>query len=80
VAFIHHSLQKNPDDVVITFAARTPLTKAGRGMFKDTHLDYILYSLLKEVKERSKIDPKLVEDVCLGNVCTTPVSFSGVAD
>ncbi|KNG89180.1 acetyl-CoA C-acyltransferase [Aspergillus nomiae NRRL 13137] len=60
--------QKNPDDVVITLALRTPLAKAGKGGFKDTELDYIVYSLLKEVVDKSKIDPALVEDVCLGNV------------
>ncbi|KAL1997403.1 hypothetical protein VTN49DRAFT_843 [Thermomyces lanuginosus] len=60
--------QKNPDDVVITLALRTPLTKAKRGGFKDTPLDYIVYSLLKEVVARSKLDPKLIDDVCMGNV------------
>ncbi|PYH30344.1 putative 3-ketoacyl-CoA ketothiolase (Kat1) [Aspergillus neoniger CBS 115656] len=60
--------QKNPDDVVITLALRTPLAKAVKGGFKDTELDYILYALLKEVLSKSKIDPALVEDVCLGNV------------
>ncbi|OJI97266.1 hypothetical protein ASPVEDRAFT_24235 [Aspergillus versicolor CBS 583.65] len=60
--------QKNPDDVVITLSLRTPLTKARKGGFKDTDLDYIVYALLKEVIAKSQIDPALVEDVCLGNV------------
>ncbi|EFX02233.1 3-ketoacyl-ketothiolase [Grosmannia clavigera kw1407] len=59
---------KHPDDIVITLAIRTPLTKARKGGFKDSSLEYIVYALLKEVRERSKIDPGLVEDVCLGNV------------
>jgi acetyl-CoA acetyltransferase len=54
--------------VVITLALRTPLAKGNKGGFKDTQLDYMLYSLLKEVVERSKLDPALIEDVCLGNV------------
>lgn len=62
------SQSKNPDDVVITVAVRTPLTKARKGGFKDTSLEYLTYSLLKEVKDRSKMDPALVEDVCFGNV------------
>jgi acetyl-CoA acyltransferase 1 len=62
------STQKNPDDVVITLAIRTPLTKAFKGGFKDTDLDYIVYALLKTVAEKSKLDPSVVEDVCLGNV------------
>jgi acetyl-CoA acetyltransferase family protein len=60
--------QKNPDDVVITLSLRTPLTKARKGGFKDTDLDYLVYALLKEVIAKSQIDPALVEDICLGNV------------
>jgi len=59
---------KNPDDVVITLAIRTPLAKANKGGFKDTSLDFIVYQLLKQVNERSNLDPKLVEDICIGNV------------
>ena len=62
------STQKNPDDVVITLAVRTPLCKAFKGGLKDTDLDYLVYSLLKEVLNKSKIDPALIEDVCMGNV------------
>ena len=53
---------------MITLAIRTPLTKAFKGGFKDTTLDYIVYSLLKKVNEKSNLDPALVEDICLGNV------------
>lgn len=59
---------KNADDVVITFAARTAMGKAGKGSFKDTNLDFLVYSLLKQVVAKSNIDPSLIEDVCLGNV------------
>jgi acetyl-CoA acyltransferase 1 len=62
------STQKNPDDIVITLALRTPLAKGNKGGFKDTDLDYIVYALLKQFVEKSKIDPSLVEDICLGNV------------
>lgn len=61
-------MQKNPDDVVITLAIRTPLSKAFKGGMKDTQLDYMIYTIVKEAIERSKIDPALIEDVCLGNV------------
>jgi Thiolase, N-terminal domain len=54
---------------VITLAIRTPLAKGFKGGFKDTELDYLIYSLLKKVIEKSKIDPQLVEDICCGNVC-----------
>ncbi|KAL8964491.1 MAG: hypothetical protein Q9183_004414, partial [Haloplaca sp. 2 TL-2023] len=60
--------QKNPDDVVITLAVRTPLSKGFKGGLKDTKLDYLVYSLLKKVIDKSNIDPQMVEDICLGNV------------
>lgn len=31
----------------------------------------MVYALLKEVRQRSALNPNLVEDVCLGNVRTT---------
>lgn len=39
-------LAKNPDDVVITYTTRTPLTKARKGGLKDTTFDDLLVSLL----------------------------------
>lgn len=44
------------------------MCKARKGGFKDTSLEYMVYALLKEVRERSGVDPKLVEDIALGNV------------
>ncbi|KAG5983984.1 hypothetical protein E4U55_006496 [Claviceps digitariae] len=66
---------KNPDDIVITLAVRTPLTKARKGGFKDTSLDYIMYALLKQVRERSSLDPALVEDICFGNVTDAKAAY-----
>lgn len=65
---LRDSTSKNQDDIVITLAIRTPLTKARKGGFKNTSLEYMTYALLKEVRERSKLEPGLVEDICLGNV------------
>lgn len=53
---------------MITLAVRTPLAKAKKGGFKDTTLEYMVMALLEQVRERSKLDPALVEDICLGNV------------
>ncbi|EKD21169.1 uncharacterized protein L3040_000792 [Drepanopeziza brunnea f. sp. 'multigermtubi'] len=61
-------LQKNADDVVITYAVRTPLTKARKGGLKDTNIDDLLISLLTTVREQSNVDPALIEDICMGNV------------
>jgi hypothetical protein len=37
--------QKNPDDVVVTLAVRTPLTKAKKGGLRDTSLEHMLLRL-----------------------------------
>lgn len=38
-------LQKNPEDVVITFAKRTPVGRARKGQLKDNPVDEILQAL-----------------------------------
>lgn len=63
------SIQQNPDDVVITLAVRTPMAKAARGGLKDTTLDDMVFKLLEQVRQRSSLEPHLVNDICLGNVC-----------
>lgn len=54
--------------VVVTAALRTPFTKGGRGPLKDTAGADLLIYTFKGLIERSKIDPKLVEDIAVGNV------------
>lgn len=44
---VHALLKKNPSDVVITFAMRTPLGKAKKGQLKDVPVDALLSGLLK---------------------------------
>jgi len=61
-------LTAHPDDVVITVALRTPLTRAKKGGLKDTAVGDLVTAVLTEIHKRSNIDPSLVEDVCLGNV------------
>ncbi|KAF7581011.1 3-ketoacyl-CoA thiolase B, peroxisomal [Clavispora lusitaniae] len=61
-------LQKNPDDVVIVGAYRTAIAKGGRGSFKDVGSDWILTKFLKAFLKKTNVDPKLIEDVAVGNV------------
>ncbi|KAJ1922153.1 3-ketoacyl-CoA thiolase with broad chain length specificity [Mycoemilia scoparia] len=61
---------KNPDDVVVVSALRTPITRARKGGFKDTAPEYLLAAVLKGILDRTKIDPAVVEDISVGNVCT----------
>jgi acetyl-CoA acyltransferase 1 len=51
---------KNPNDVVICSAVRTPLTKAKKGGLKDTAPEYLLSVVLREAARRAKVDTKLV--------------------
>ncbi|KAI3402512.1 hypothetical protein KGF56_004604 [Candida oxycetoniae] len=60
--------QKSPDDVVIVAAYRTALTKGGKGGFKDVRSDFILKQLTSEFIKKTNLDPKLVQDVAIGNV------------
>ncbi|KAH7351378.1 3-ketoacyl-CoA thiolase 1 [Pyrenochaeta sp. MPI-SDFR-AT-0127] len=66
---------KNADDIVITLAIRTPLTKAYKGGFKDTSLDGLLVKTLKQVIAKSNLDPALVEDICCGNVSDSKAAY-----
>ena len=68
-------LGKNPDDIVITYAARTPLTKARKGAFNNTSLEDLMIPLLQNLLSVSKIDGALVEDVCLGNVLNPSAQY-----
>ncbi|KAK8214809.1 3-ketoacyl-CoA thiolase with broad chain length specificity [Zalaria obscura] len=59
---------KSPSDIVVTCALRTPLTKGGRGGFKDTAAADLLHGAFRSLLERSKIDPALVNDIAVGTV------------
>ncbi|KAF9975648.1 3-ketoacyl-CoA thiolase with broad chain length specificity [Actinomortierella ambigua] len=60
---------KSPEDVVIVDAVRTPIAKGKRGGFKNTVPEDLLAAALIGIKERNpKLDPKLVDDICVGNV------------
>jgi acetyl-CoA acyltransferase 1 len=61
-------IEKHPDDIVVTAALRTAITKGGRGGFKDTPGADLLVGAFKSLIERSGIDPSLVEDIAVGNV------------
>ncbi|KAK0275233.1 3-ketoacyl-CoA thiolase with broad chain length specificity [Friedmanniomyces endolithicus] len=61
-------LEKRPDDIVVTAALRTPITKGGKGGFKDTAGADLLHGAFRALIQRSGIDPGLVEDIAVGNV------------
>lgn len=47
---------------------RTPICKARKGGLKDAFPEDMLSAALKGILERTKIDPKLVDDIQVGNV------------
>jgi len=59
---------KSPDDVVIVSAVRTPIARGKKGSFKDTVPDDLLAAVLEGVVKKVNLDPKLVDDVQVGNV------------
>ncbi|TPX33518.1 hypothetical protein SmJEL517_g03608 [Synchytrium microbalum] len=62
-------LDKNPDDVVIVDAVRTPIAKANRGGYKDMLAEELLAVVLKALLDRNpKLSPTLIEDIQVGSV------------
>ena len=61
-------LEKHPDDIVVTTALRSAITKGGRGGFKDTAAADLLHGVFVNLIQRSGIDPSLVEDISVGTV------------
>ena len=59
---------QSDEDIVIVGMARTAITKAGKGLQKDTTTEEMLVPVLKAVIEQGKITPKQVDDVCVGSV------------
>ncbi|KAI0662801.1 thiolase [Cubamyces menziesii] len=64
-------LAKRPDDVVITFAKRTAMGRARKGQLKDVPVDELLNALFKATLEKTKLNPALLEDICVGT-CHPP--------
>ncbi|TFK57253.1 3-ketoacyl-CoA thiolase [Heliocybe sulcata] len=64
-------LQKSPDDVVITFAKRTAMSRAKKGQLKDIPVDELLHGLFKSTLETTRLDPSKIEDICVGT-CHPP--------
>ncbi|KAL9116499.1 MAG: hypothetical protein Q9187_006977 [Circinaria calcarea] len=61
-------LSKSPNDIVVTCALRTPITRGGKGGLKDTAAADLLVHAFKSLISRSGIDPFLVEDIAVGSV------------
>ncbi len=56
----------NPRDVVIVEGVRTPFAKAGT-VFKNVHAKELGRASVKELLEKTSLDPKVIEEVIVGN-------------
>jgi len=63
------------DDAVIVSTARTPIGKAFRGAYNDTHGGTLAGHVVKHAVVRSGLDPHEIEDVILG--CGYPEGATG---
>mmetsp|Transcript_39080 Transcript_39080/g.110697 ORF Transcript_39080/g.110697 Transcript_39080/m.110697 type:complete len:201 (-) Transcript_39080:168-770(-) len=59
---------KSPDDVVVVASVRTPITKAKKGGLKDTLPDDLMAIVMKDVLQKTGVDPKDIGDVVFGSV------------
>lgn len=60
--------KRSPDDVVVVSAVRTAIARGKKGSFKDTTPDDLLAAVLEGVVKKVNLNPKLVEDIQVGNV------------
>jgi acetyl-CoA C-acetyltransferase len=62
-------------EAVVVSTARTPIGKAARGAFNNTHGADIAGHVIQKAVERAKLDPAEIEDVILG--CANPEGATG---
>jgi len=62
-------------EAVVVSTARTPIGKAYRGAFNNTHGATMAGHVIEQAVKRAKIDPEEVEDVILG--CAMPEGATG---
>lgn len=73
--------QRNPRDVVVVSAVRTPLTRARKGGLAKVPSSTLLSTALRGCLSRVKgVSPVDVEDICIGNVlCPTDAATARMA-
>ena len=70
-------MSKQVQDAYIVAAARTPIGKAPRGMFKNTRPDDLLVTAIRAAMARAPgLDPAAVEDAIIG--CAIPEGQQGL--
>ncbi len=77
----HPQKQRNPHDIVIVSAVRTPLTRARKGGLAKVPLSSLLSTALQGCLSHAKnISPEEIQDICIGNVlCPTAAATARMA-
>ncbi|MGK9156154.1 acetyl-CoA C-acyltransferase [Acinetobacter radioresistens] len=66
-------------DAVIVSTARTPIAKAYRGAFNNTHSPTMLGHTIKHAVERAGIEPDRIEDAIIGSVLNAGTAGNNIA-
>ncbi|CAJ1954190.1 unnamed protein product [Cylindrotheca closterium] len=69
---------KSPNDVVIVSALRTPLCRSRKGGLAKVPPSTLLTTVLKATIERTRVNGRDVQDICLGNCLMPPSGFAAM--
>jgi acetyl-CoA acyltransferase 1 len=70
--------KKNPSDVVIVSALRTPLCRAKKGGLAKVHASTLVTAVLKATLRQGRIEGHELDDICLGNCLMPPSGFAAM--
>jgi len=70
--------EKNPNDVVIVSALRTPLCRSRKGALATVQPSTLLTTVLEATLKRSGVKGEDVEEICLGNVLMPPSGYAAM--
>jgi len=70
--------KKNPNDVVIVSALRTPMCRARKGALAKTPPSTLLSTVLEATLKRTGVKGDEIDDLCFGNCLMPPSGFGAV--
>lgn len=69
---------KQPNDVVIVSALRTPLCRARKGGLAKVPPSTLMETVLKATLQRTGVSGSEIDDICVGNCLMPPSGFAGM--
>ncbi|KAL3936733.1 MAG: hypothetical protein SGARI_002429, partial [Bacillariaceae sp.] len=70
--------KKNPNDVVIVSALRTPMCRARKGALAKVPPSTLVQTVLEATLKQTNIAPEHIQDVVMGNCLMPPSGFAGI--